>query len=189
MMAGLQKGLLNNDMVKLGDKCFDLETNDDIQFGYLFMTRQRPITDVVKFTTKTVGIINSSMENCGYTGSVKMLQDFCRYHYTPQSMLILEREEDDDEDGKKQPKARCSESTLIRNFYTRIFNHMYSYFTIAELWGELWYEVALRLDGPTIYLSCLGIGREVGKMVRTIFEFAPPDDFEYNIDPWMSNDN
>ena len=75
---------MNNDMQKLGDKCFNtIEIQDDIQFGYLFMTRQRPITDVVKFTQRTVGVINTSLDDCGYTGSVKMLQDFCRNHYTP----------------------------------------------------------------------------------------------------------
>ena len=61
-------------MQKLNDDCFGtLEVQEDLKFGYLFMSRQRPITDVVKFTTKMVGVINTSMDTCGYTGSVKML--------------------------------------------------------------------------------------------------------------------
>ena len=98
------------------------------------MTRQRPVTDVVKFTTKLVGVINTSMDTCGYTGSVKMLQDFCRKHYTPASMKLLS----DDEDAPEE-KLRCSPTTLIRNFYTRIFNHIASYQRVTELFAELYY--------------------------------------------------
>ena len=67
------------------------------------MTRKRPITDVVKFTTRLVGVINTSMDTCGYTGSVKMLQDFCRRHYTPSIMKELSDTEED-----KVEKPRCS---------------------------------------------------------------------------------
>ena len=113
-----------------------MEIEQDLMFCYRFMTRQRPVTDVVKFTNKMVGAINTSMDTCGYTGSIKMLQDFCRQHYTPSAMLVdvtLGEEE------SAISKARCSESTLIRNFYTRIFSHMASYQRVAELCTELWY--------------------------------------------------
>ena len=124
-MAGYMKGLLNNDMHKVDDKCFGtVEIQEDIQFGYEFMSRMRPISDVLKFTTRTVGVINTSMDDCGYTGSVKMLQDFCRKHYTPAELRLITEAE---EEGDKPEKPRCSQSTLIRNFYTRIFSHIASY--------------------------------------------------------------
>ena len=94
-MAGGMKGLLNNDMHKLDDKCFGTEEiQEDIQFGYEFMSRMRPISDVIKFTTRTVGVINTSADDCGYTGSVRMLQDFCRKHYTPAALRIIEEAEE-----------------------------------------------------------------------------------------------
>ena len=176
-MAGYQKGMLNNDMQKLSDDCFGtLQVQEDMQFAYMFMSRQRPITDVVKFTQKMVGIINSSMDDCGYTNSIKMLQDFCRKHYTPAGMMLTENSDD---------KLRCGQSTLIRNFYTRIFNFLSSYMRIDALLAELMAQTFLDVDGPTIYLTMLGIGREIGNDLRILFEFLPPDDFEYNIDPWM----
>ena len=50
-LAGYQKGMLNNDMQKLSDDCFGtLQIQEDMMFAYKFMSRQRPITDVVKFT-------------------------------------------------------------------------------------------------------------------------------------------
>ena len=168
-------------MQKLSDDCFGtLEIQEDMQFAYLFMTRQRPITDVIKFTQKMVGVINTSCDDCGYTNSIKMLQDFCRKHYTPGGMLLSENEDEN--------KQRCSQSTLIRNFYTRIFNFMSSYMRITELIGELTTQTWLNVDGPTIYLTLLGIGREVGNNLRILFEFQPPDDFEFNIDPWLLDD-
>ena len=85
-------------------------------------------------------------------------------------------------------KQRCSQSTLIRNFYTRIFNFMSSYMRINELIAELTAQTWLNVDGPTIYLTLLGIGREVGNNLRILFEFLPPDDFEFNIDPWLLDD-
>ena len=132
-LAGAQKGFYNNDMQKVSDDCFGtLEVQEDLKFAYDFMTRKRPITDVVKFTTRLVGVINTSMDTCGYTGSVKMLQDFCRRHYTPSIMKELSDTEED-----KVEKPRCSQTTLVRNFYTRIFNHIAAYSRVATLLDEL----------------------------------------------------
>ena len=47
----------------------------------------------------------------------------------------------------------------------------------------------MNADGPTIYLTLLGIGREIGNGFRILFEFLPPDDFEWNIDPWLIETN
>ena len=101
------------------------------------MTRQRPVTDVVRFTQKAVGVINTSMDTCGYTGSVKMLQDFCRKHYTPAAMEWSISFSENDEEAEEKP--RCSPTTLIRNFYTRVFSFLASYQRVAELLAELYY--------------------------------------------------
>ena len=45
------------------------------------------------------------------------------------------------------------------------------------------------VDGPTVYLTLLGIGREIGNNIRILFEFIPPDDFEFNVDPWLIETN
>merc|ERR1712032_1325646 len=97
--------------------------------------------------------------------------------------------DDDDDEEPEEEKPRCSQTTLIRNFYTRIFNHMASYQRINVLLAELTARVWLDVDGPTVYLNLLGIGREIGNNVRILFEFLPPDDFEYNIDPWLIETN
>ena len=65
---------------------------------------------------------------------------------------------------------------------------MSSYMRVTELIGELTTQTWLNVDGPTIYLTLLGIGREVGNNLRILFEFLPPDDFEFNIDPWLLDD-
>ena len=71
----------------------------------------------------------------------------------------------------KQKKTRCTQSKMIENFYMRFFNFQGSYIRIVNLYSS-WNPQ----NQNDVFLTTLSIGREVGKMLRILFDFHLTDE-------------
>ena len=81
MVLGLQQGLLNDDGIRLSERCFSSDKiNHDLMFMADFASRKRQLWDAVKFTTTGRDIIINEMENCRFTSTISLLQEFCHSH-------------------------------------------------------------------------------------------------------------
>ena len=89
------------------------------------------------------------MEDCGYTKSIRDLQEFCHAHEAT--------------DGP----SRCTPQVLVRNFYQRAFNFYGFYNRITKKYFEFNTE-----DSHDVYLDSLYIGRELGNAIRILFSFT-----------------
>ena len=78
IVLGLQQGLLNDERIRLSDKCFGSdEINNDLLFISEFASRQGKLVDAIKFTQLSRDLIINELDNCRFTATIGLLQDFC----------------------------------------------------------------------------------------------------------------
>ena len=78
IVLGLQQGLLNDERIRLSDKCFGSdEINNDLLFISEFASRQGKLIDAIKFTQISRDLIINELDNCRFTATIGLLQDFC----------------------------------------------------------------------------------------------------------------
>ena len=134
-LDGFNRGLYETDNFSLPGDCFgltDIQLNNDLMFISNFINGRKSPQDVIRFTTTSVKVINEQLGNCGYTNAVKELQEWCHAH---------------DLSTEDETTTRCSMSTLVQNFYTRIFNFTGGYYRIINLCMNFTSD-----DGPSVYL-------------------------------------
>ena len=181
IILGMQQGLINDETLRLSDKCFGSEKiNEDLTFMAEFAARKGSLWDVVTFTTTARDTIINEMENCRFTTTVSLLQEYCHSHEFQE-----ETEEDswrsnapdkfDTQDFKadwdKANKTRCSKPKMIENFYMRYFNFNGSFFRMMNIYSS-WNPQ----NHNDTYLQMVAFGREIGKMTRILFDFHLTDE-------------
>ena len=80
-ILGFQQGLLDDERIRLSDECFGSEgINGDLIFMSDFAARKRSIWDAYKFTVMSSEMIVNEMDNCNWTSTISLLQEFCQSH-------------------------------------------------------------------------------------------------------------
>ena len=92
-VLGFQQGVLGDERIRLSDKCFSSdEINQDLMFMADFVSMKRPMWDAIKFTTTARDMLVNEMENCRWTSTIELLQEYCHSHE-------FQDDESDSEDG------------------------------------------------------------------------------------------
>ena len=178
---GLQQGLLNDERIELPDNCFgDKEVSNDLFFITRFMSRDGNLWDAYNFAVDGKNIILNEANNCRYTSTISMLQNFCQshdYEEDPSEYHFHPPEEDPEfsAEWNRQKQMRCTQSKMIENFYMRFFNFYGAYNRVTSYWRYLKNE-DVKKNTNDVYLTMVAIGRDIGKSLRILFDFELTDE-------------
>ena len=78
--AGFQVGFYHDPKIDLSPRCLDQTISKDAEFVLNLVYGQENIMhflDIVKFSTKSVLVIQNAFENCGYKQIVTDIHTFC----------------------------------------------------------------------------------------------------------------
>ena len=143
-----------------------------------FAARRKSVWDAYKFTKMGSDMLINEMDNCNWTSTVSLLQEFCHSHdyQTGQdeaswSPNQIQTQDEFSADWDAEKKTRCKQSKMIENFYMRFFNFNASYFRVTKL-----YSTWAPKNRNDVYLTSMAIGREFGKSARILFDFHLTDE-------------
>lgn len=111
-------------------------------FIYDFINQRESPIKVFEFVPTVVELINTELEMCGYTETLLKMQKFCS------------------EDEK------CTKRLVTKNFYLRGFNMIGAYRRVTETLA--YFDTS---SDHEVYLQCVKLGWELGKVLRILFEF------------------
>merc|ERR1719188_167872 len=184
LILGLQQGLLNNERLTLPENCFaEQEVDSKLFFISKFMARDGNLWDAYHFAIDGKDIILNQADNCHYTSTISLLQDFCQSHDYQEETDdhpgfnthdYNEADPDWSADWNREKKLRCSQSKMIENFYMRLFNFYGSYFRVTNYWKDM--KADKKKNNNDVYLTMIAIGREIGKDMRILFDFHLTDE-------------
>ena len=143
-----------------------------------FAARKRSIWDAYKFTLMSSEMLVNEMDNCNWTSTISLLQEFCHSHdyqtdsqedgWTPSP---IETRDDFSADWDAEKKTRCKQSKMIENFYMRFFNFNGSFAKVMN-----YYATWAPQNRNDVYLTTIAMGREFGKSTRILFDFHLTDE-------------
>ena len=183
-VLGFQQGIVGDERIRLSEKCFSSDgINNDLMFMADFVSMKRPMWDAIRFTTTARDMLVNEMENCRWTSTIELLQEYCHSHDYEDD----ESDGDDDNhvkietqtyehDWQATKKKRCTTSKMITNFYMRYFNFVGMYIKVATIYAE-WAPK----NTNDCFLQMIAAGREFGKGIRILFEFHLTDESKEEI--------
>ena len=138
-------------------------------FAYEFINGRESPARVIEFVTTIKDLINTELQLCGYTKTIRDLEEFCHMHSDKHKPHVEHQEEAEFESRYPYHKIKgevCSKREMTRSFYRRGFTMIAAYNKVSLI-----IENFPRHENHEIYMQSLNLGWQIGKVIRILYQF------------------